>query len=166
MTNSFVSTAIANSPKTNPQTGADHLVRTAGSYIPGECQTDAAARQFLSGLNWKEVVKEDLADGVWNPSGICRYFQAEIPMDAVQGVALLKDVPTDKVVWRQGSHQEELVADVPTKSTRKVSLITGPLGDNTIVWTWFPGDFTPFVRVEPGTPVCEIPGNATVKLAW
>lgn len=166
MTNSFVSNAINNSPVTNPQTGLDHLVRSAGSYIPGECQTDESARQFLSSLDWEEVVEEDLAEGVYNPAGCCRYFQASISMNAVQGVALLGDVPPEKVSWKQGSHQKELVADVPTKSTRTVSLITGPLGDNTIVWTWFPGAFTPFVRVEPETPISEIPGNATVKLAW
>jgi hypothetical protein len=166
MTNSFVSASVANSPATNPQTGLDHLVRSAGSYVPGECLTDGSARKFLSTRNWVEILKDDLEDGVYNPSGICRYWQAELPMDAVQGVALLKDVPADKVAWRQGSHQMELVADVQTKPTRTVSLITGPGEDGPIVWTWFPGEFTPFIRVEPGTPIEQIPGNATVKLAW
>jgi len=168
MTN-FVTAAISKSPVNNPQTGLPHLVRSAGSYIPGYCLTDSSAREFLNAVVWVERLKEELPEGVWHPAGICRYWQGILPHgcpDGIQGVALKKDVPERLISWADGSHQRELVADFPLVRTRVISLITGPLGEDTVVWTWYPGHFTPFVPVTPDTPVKDVPGNATVKLRW
>ena len=166
----FIKGCIGRSPEVNPHTGMLHLVRTAGSYIPGQCLTNESAREFLSSLNWNERKRHQLEEGVYNPSGDCRYFQAIRPegVDAIEGVSLLRDLPEGvTVMWRDGSHQQELVANMNATKTRTVSLITGPGGeDGDIVWTWYPGRFTPFVRVAPGTPRDKLPGNITVKLMW
>lgn len=166
----FVASAITRSPKINPNTGALHLVRSAGSFIPGKCLTDEDARAYLSALDWNELSKADcdaIDAGIYHPAGIARYFQAQLPEVAIQGIALKRDIPVEKISWEKGSHnQMELVAKVPTKETTLVSLIVGPGEDGEIVWTWFPGQLTPFVPVNPETPISEIPDNATVKLAW
>lgn len=160
----FIADAVSNTSHT--------LVRTAGSYIEGVAQTEEDAKAFILAQDWTMLTKEqcDAIDpALYHPQGICSYLNATVPEGLVawQGVDLKKNIPAGDIQWVKGAHQDELQAPtVKAKRTTQICLIIGEHEGKMVVFTWFVGVWTPFIPVEPGTPIEEVPDNATVKLAW
>jgi hypothetical protein len=160
----FIGNAVANTTHT--------LVRTAGSYIEGVAETEEDAKAFILSQDWTLLTKEDcdkIDPALYHPQGICSYFNATIEDNLVawQGVDLKGNIPDSDIKWVKGAHQDELQApSVVPKRTKQLCLIIGKHEEKMIVFTWFPGIWTPFIPVSPGTPIKDVPDNATVKLAW
>ena len=148
------------------------LVRTAGSFIEGVAQTEEDAKAFLNSQDWTLLSKEEcdaIDPALYHPAGICSYLTATLSEDLVawQGVDLKKNIPAADIQWVKGAHQDELQASsVKPKRTKQVCLIIGEHEGKMVVFTWYVGIWTPFIPVAPGTPIEEVPDNATIKLAW
>ena len=134
--------------------GADHFGRPSGSGITGMSTGDVVS--FLSSTEMVDVT-DDLADDCKGPG--CSYYRFEIPayMEAYQAALLLEDIPAEKlqsVRIQIGHHgKPELVCDAIDKVRVNYGhMIVGTtLQGKDVVYTWYPGDVTPFVDLKRAT---------------
>ena len=132
---------------------ADHFGRPAGSGITGMGTGDIIS--FLSSTEMVDVT-DTLADDCKGPG--CSYYRFEIPanMEAYQAAVLLEDIPADKlqsIRVQIGHHgNPELVCDAIGKvRVNHGHMIVGKHEGKDVVYTWYPGDVTPFVALKRAT---------------
>lgn len=146
----------------NPEMGSGHFTRTHGSalLINGELnRTHQAALDVLGSVEFVEVTDE-LKDGLKAPVPGVRYYRFALPagVTAMQGVSNLGDLTDDELATvrivrakHQDNNQDrvEFISDsIAEKEVDYGHLITGPSRrdpNETVVWTWFPGDVTAFI---------------------
>jgi hypothetical protein len=136
--------------------GYKHFERPVGSGISNMSGEEAA--KFLLSAPMVDVT-DSTAEDIKAPGA--SYYRFNIPSryEAFQGVKLLEDLPTEE--WKnirivKGHHgfPELQYSGVCATPVDFGHMIVGPHEGKQIVYTWYPGELTPFIKL----------GRASVKL--
>jgi len=144
--------------------GEEHFARPAGSTLAGVNSSDGReVIKILLALPWEEVTEEVARMGA--SFGKCRYFRAELPEGVIgqERIALLSDLTPDDLarVRVVKGHHGKLEFQLPESAARETKVVhmivgdptspTNEVGENAIIYTWYPGRITPAVALESAT---------------